>query len=130
MEAKINELNRYNRQQLIEGWDQQKLADATVSIVGSDFLAQYVAIPLVALGVGTVRLIDDVKATGEGFLDFRLDSGMYRVHGIEERLKTAKREMSLAGKYDYHIVNDNLKVAYEVLQSILIAEEHKVRRNK
>ena len=31
------------------------------------------------------------------------------------------------GKYNYHIVNDNLKTAYDVLRSILIAEEHKNR---
>ncbi len=47
---------------------------------------------------------------------------------IEERLKIARREIALADQYDYHIVNDNLKVAYDVLRSILIAEEHKTRK--
>jgi guanylate kinase len=46
---------------------------------------------------------------------------------IEHRLSWAEREMALAGQYDYHIVNDHLKVAYEALRSILIAEEHKNR---
>ncbi len=46
---------------------------------------------------------------------------------IATRLSWAEREIELASKYDYHIVNDNLKTAYEVLRSILIAEEHKNR---
>jgi guanylate kinase len=46
---------------------------------------------------------------------------------IETRLSWAEKEMALAEKYDYHIVNDNLKTAYDALRSILIAEEHKNR---
>lgn len=46
---------------------------------------------------------------------------------IRTRLSWAEKEMALAPKYNYHIVNDNLKVAYEVLRSILIAEEHRNR---
>ena len=46
---------------------------------------------------------------------------------IEQRLSWAKQEMSLAEKYDYHMVNDNLARAYEILRSIFIAEEHKTR---
>ena len=68
-------LNRYDRQELIEGWDQQKLTDATISIIGSDVLAQYIALPLTALGVGSIRIIDNERATGEGFLDFELKGG-------------------------------------------------------
>jgi guanylate kinase len=46
---------------------------------------------------------------------------------IEHRLSWAEKEMALASKYDYHIVNDHLKTAYEALRSILIAEEHRNR---
>ncbi len=46
---------------------------------------------------------------------------------IETRLSWAEKEMTLASRYHYHIVNDNLKIAYDVLRSILIAEEHKNR---
>jgi guanylate kinase len=47
------------------------------------------------------------------------------IEAMEERLKLAKQEMNLAPKYDYQIVNDSLDQAYDVLRSILIAEEHK-----
>jgi guanylate kinase len=46
---------------------------------------------------------------------------------IEYRLSWAEKEMALSQKYDYHIVNDNLKTAYDALRSILIAEEHRNR---
>lgn len=46
---------------------------------------------------------------------------------IETRLSWAEKEMALAANYDYHIVNDHLKTAYDALRSILIAEEHRNR---
>ncbi len=46
---------------------------------------------------------------------------------IEKRLAWAEREMMLAPLYTYHIINDHLSVAYDVLRSIFIAEEHKNR---
>lgn len=49
---------------------------------------------------------------------------------IEQRLSWAKQEMALAPKYDYNIINDNLHHAYDILRSIVIAEEHRVRKAK
>lgn len=46
---------------------------------------------------------------------------------IAHRLSWAEKEMALASRYDYHIVNDHLKTAYDALRSILIAEEHRNR---
>lgn len=43
---------------------------------------------------------------------------------IEQRLSWAEKEIAIASRYDYQIVNDHLKTAYEVLRSILIAVEH------
>lgn len=44
---------------------------------------------------------------------------------IEQRLAWAKHELEAEKHYDYTIVNDSLPIAYQVLRSILIAEEHK-----
>jgi guanylate kinase len=44
---------------------------------------------------------------------------------IQERLLWAKQEIAVAPNYDYHIINDNLDITYQVLRSIFIAEEHK-----
>jgi guanylate kinase len=47
---------------------------------------------------------------------------------IEERLAWAEKELEMATHYDYIVTNDNLHSAYEILRSILIAEEHKTKR--
>ena len=44
---------------------------------------------------------------------------------ITQRLSWAQKEIELAPRYDYQIVNDNLKIAYDILRSVLIAEEHR-----
>ncbi len=44
---------------------------------------------------------------------------------IERRLSWAEKEMEVGQKYDYHIVNDDLSITYEILKSIFIAEEHR-----
>ena len=46
---------------------------------------------------------------------------------MEKRLSWAKKEMESGKSYDYQIVNDRLETAYDILRSILIAEEHKIR---
>lgn len=44
---------------------------------------------------------------------------------IEKRLEWAKKEMEKSHLYDYRLVNNDLQTAYQVLRSIVIAEEHK-----
>lgn len=46
---------------------------------------------------------------------------------IEKRLAWAKKELEEVEHYDYHIINDQLEDAYQVLRSIVIAEEHRIR---
>lgn len=46
---------------------------------------------------------------------------------IEKRLAWAQTEMKAAVLYDYFVVNDDLKITYEVLRSLFIAEEHRIR---
>ncbi len=49
---------------------------------------------------------------------------------IQRRLSWAQNEMEQALRYDYHIVNENLANAYDILRSIVIAEEHRIKREK
>jgi guanylate kinase len=46
---------------------------------------------------------------------------------IEKRILWARHELEMISHYDYHIINDDLSVAYKALKSILIAEEDRVR---
>jgi len=47
---------------------------------------------------------------------------------IQKRLAWAQYEMDQAVHYDYRIMNDDLNTAYQVLKSIVIAEEHRIRQ--
>ncbi|CCB86816.1 MULTISPECIES: guanylate kinase [Parachlamydia] len=46
---------------------------------------------------------------------------------IEKRLAIVEDELKAASLYDYHLINDDLEVAYDILRSIVIAEVHKNR---
>ncbi|MBS0628377.1 MAG: guanylate kinase [Verrucomicrobia bacterium] len=46
-----------------------------------------------------------------------------------KRLSWAEKEMKLSSLYDYQIINCNLDVAYTVLKSIVISEEHRIRKS-
>ena len=51
------------------------------------------------------------------------------VESIAERLRWAQKEIDVADQYDYIIINDQLETAYQVLRSIVIAEEHKTKKD-
>ena len=54
----ISDDDRYSRLQLIAWWDQQKIADAKVLVVGAGALGNEVIKNLALLGIGTVYVID------------------------------------------------------------------------
>ncbi len=45
---------------------------------------------------------------------------------IEERMVWAKTELKACSYYDYRIVNEDLATAYQVLRSIVVAEDHRI----
>lgn len=47
---------------------------------------------------------------------------------IEHRLACSESEMKDAMQYDYFIVNDDFDTAYATLRSIIIAQEHKIKK--
>lgn len=58
---KEKDRERYSRQLLIPGWDQEKLAGAKVVVVGLGGLGSVSTLYLAAAGVGTIRLCDGQK---------------------------------------------------------------------
>ncbi|ADI38073.1 Guanylate kinase [Waddlia chondrophila 2032/99] len=49
---------------------------------------------------------------------------------IAKRLAWAKKEVEKKNEYDYWLVNNDLETAYQVLRSIVIAEEYKIKKVK
>lgn len=45
------------------------------------------------------------------------------------RLEKTRKEYKESRRFTYYIINDNLKDTYEVIKSIIVAEEHKQREN-
>jgi len=71
----------FQRQRLIAGWEQERLTQARVAIVGSDWLAGYCALILACLGVGRIYLLDDARANGNERFFFPLPPLATRASG-------------------------------------------------
>ncbi len=84
---------------------------------------------------GALKLMESVEATyifirppSLAELRRRLEArSTEKGEALEHRLSEAVRELSAAIHYDYQIINDDLDVATEVMRSIFIAEEHRMR---
>lgn len=82
---------------------------------------------------GALQLMDEIRGVfifirppGMDELRRRLESRKSdSMDVIAKRLSWAEKEISRADRYDYQIVNDNLKIAYDILRSIVVAEEHR-----
>ena len=61
MSLSKSELARYQRQMIIDGWDQERLKSARVLIVGAGGLGGVAATYLALAGVGAIRICDHDK---------------------------------------------------------------------
>lgn len=91
---------RYDRQERIENWQQEKLAGAKVAIVGTGQLAQFTAASIAALGVGEIEIYKPSAETPDGFLT-RLDSDGEDLEGILRKMnpEVKIRAISLGEEY-------------------------------
>jgi len=81
-------IDRYNRQELIEGWDQERLNQSRIVVVGSENLANYILGAITALGIGNIEIYGNERV-GENkeFLLFQAMEGESKVKGLESILK-------------------------------------------
>lgn len=107
-------VNRYSRQELIEGWDQSKLTNAKIGIVGSDHIASFLGTSLAALGVGEITLYDDAtidyailgKANHEReFLLVGEREGSSKVEALERQIQNINPLVRVSGM---HMTLDDL----------------------
>ncbi len=81
----MNQVNRYNRQELIDGWDQELLSDAKVALIGRDALANDCAVTLAALGFGQIEIYGHGIAQERDFTQGYVHSpGRVRAKSIAE----------------------------------------------
>lgn len=49
---------KYDRQSRIPGWNQEKLSNASVAVIGAGALGNHVCLGLIGLGIGTIKIFD------------------------------------------------------------------------
>jgi len=95
------ETGRYNRQELIKGWNQSALEGARVVILGSSQLANFTAASLVSLGIGNVEIYDSGKmgeySPQDGFLLFSAKKGESKAKALESMLHEMNPETKVRG---------------------------------
>ena len=80
--------DRYNRQELISGWDQDKLNNSRAVVIGSGNLANYTLASLAALGIGNIEIYDNSKIDSDReFLLFQAEEGEPKAKALEAMLK-------------------------------------------
>lgn len=94
MAQAVHELNRYARQQIIEGWNQDRLKNGSVAIVGAGVLAREIAIPLAALGIGRIRIIG--LGEDHGVLDMPARERTY-AESLEDCLSKINSDITVRG---------------------------------
>jgi len=90
--------DRYNRQQLIDGWNQEKLANSRVVLVGAGNLSGFTALSLAALGIGNLEIYDSGKVSRkqDNILFFSQDY-QPRALALEELLKKINPNPKIKG---------------------------------
>ncbi len=81
--------NRYNRQELIDGWNQGKIRRARIAMLGSGVLANFTSASLVSLGFGNVEIYDNIHQEKSNDGEFLLSLSGKRdskVEALEEIL--------------------------------------------
>ncbi|MBI2124874.1 ThiF family adenylyltransferase [Candidatus Pacearchaeota archaeon] len=86
-------INRYERQERIGGWDQSKLKNAKIAIVGAEHIGTFLASDFAALGVGDIRVYDNSR------VDYRIRDIPYnqREFLMTRAKENASKAETLAG---------------------------------
>ena len=90
--------DRYNRQELINGWNQDKLNSSRVVVFGSGHLANYTLASLTALGIGNIEIYDSGKVdSNKEFLLSKAVMGQYKANALELMLKQINPSLRVRG---------------------------------
>lgn len=121
-----NQNIRYDRQERIKNWKQEKLTDARVAIIGTGHLAQFTSASLAALGIGNIKIYDDGKSYEKGFLigSERED----RAQKLERKLHEMNPAIQVKGeKLRGDNLADSLGKEYDVVLDLTNSPELKER---
>ncbi|VVB78891.1 SAMP-activating enzyme E1 [uncultured archaeon] len=94
--------DRYNRQELIKGWDQSKLHKTRAVVIGAGTLANFTLASLACLGVGNIEIYDNsLTQSGDSlrgeFLLSESGIGSPKSLELEKRLKQINPSLRVKG---------------------------------
>lgn len=102
MELSERELDRYNRQMMIKGWDvegQVKLKNARVVVVGSGGLGSPILMYVTAAGIGEIIVVDkgrfELSNLNRQILGWETDVGKAKAVSAAEKLKSMNSDISV-----------------------------------
>ena len=90
-------MDRYNRQQIIKGWDQKKLTEARVVIYGTGTVANYAIASLAALGVGTLEIYSHDKSNKSPSEWLHEYPQMHKAISLEKKIEAINSEVNIKG---------------------------------
>lgn len=102
---------RYQRQELIPSWDQKKLENSSVVIIGAGALGNHIAPALLALGIGEIKIIDfdnvEEHNLNRQFMFTEHDIGKNKAEALVERLKERNSNASVIAVNE-KVTDDNV----------------------
>jgi len=104
---------RYRRQEIIEGFDQNKLKNAHVAVLGSGGLGSAALYYLAAAGVGKISVYDADRVEecnlNRQILHFTSDIGRSKIDSALSKLKDLNPEIEIDG-YSLKIDSESIKI--------------------
>ncbi|MCF2138750.1 MAG: HesA/MoeB/ThiF family protein [Candidatus Lokiarchaeota archaeon] len=92
---------KYDRQSRIPGWNQEKLSNASVAVIGAGALGNHVCLGLIGLGIGTIKIFDfDTISThnlNRQSLFCEKDIGKNKAEVLAERLIERNSSLIIVG---------------------------------
>ncbi|MBD3229090.1 MAG: hypothetical protein GF329_12955 [Candidatus Lokiarchaeota archaeon] len=124
---RISKSLRYDRQKLIEGWDQSKLSKANVAIIGAGALGNYVSAGLIGLGIGNIEIYDfdeiEIHNLNRQSLFIEEDVGENKAEILSQRLKERNGEINIQG-FSEKIAEKNVSTLLENSDLIIDAVDN------
>jgi len=99
-QRRVPRSNIYDRQERIEGWDQTKLENSRIAVVGTGLFANDALATLAGLGIGEIFVFGNERVNGKNsdeYLLFRSESGKSKSEELETILTEINPQLSIKG---------------------------------
>jgi len=113
---------KYDRQNRIEGWNQSKLSNAKVAIVGAGALGNHVCLGLIGLGIGTLKIFDfdtiEAHNLNRQSLFCESDVNQSKAEILARRLKERNSSLTILGIQE-KVDDDNIEDLFRGIHLVI-----------